>query len=266
MKQDLLSIRVRSRLQELMTGGDVANLTQFTNPVTAGQYAIVHEQTLACLDKERSLLDWGCGNGHFSFFLAHTGRDITAYGFEENRLVEYVQEINPSYRFVQGSPEEPVRIPFADSSFDGVFSIGVLEHVPESGSTELKSLQEIVRILKPGGKFFCFHLPNKLSWIEKLSSLIRGKYYHRCKYTRREICRMVSASGLALLEARKYGFLPRNMAAKLPGRVQRSRVVACCWNGLDRMLSFLLHPFCQNWYFIAQKAPGDTDLQPGIQG
>src|SRR5262249_48981294 len=46
--------------------------------------------------------------------------------------------------FVVGSAEE---LPFADGSFDALWSITVLEHVqhPE------KALQEVARVLKPGG-------------------------------------------------------------------------------------------------------------------
>ena len=51
--------------------------------------------------------------------------------------------------------EQP-RLPFDDASFDAVLSCGVLEHVPyEEGS-----VREIARVLKPGGHFFVYQLPN----------------------------------------------------------------------------------------------------------
>ncbi|MBQ4132690.1 MAG: methyltransferase domain-containing protein [Desulfovibrionaceae bacterium] len=47
-----------------------------------------------------------------------------------------------------------------------MFSIGVFEHVHETGGDQLASLKEISRVLKPEGFFLCFHLPNKYSWVE----------------------------------------------------------------------------------------------------
>src|SRR5262249_57801980 len=40
------------------------------------------------------------------------------------------------------------RLPFADSIFDGVVCIEVIEHIPELGA----ALSEIARVLKPGGR------------------------------------------------------------------------------------------------------------------
>jgi ubiquinone/menaquinone biosynthesis C-methylase UbiE len=47
-------------------------------------------------------------------------------------------------RFVQGSV---VHLPFADASFDLVYSNGVIHHVPETGS----AISEFHRVLRPGG-------------------------------------------------------------------------------------------------------------------
>jgi SAM-dependent methyltransferase len=51
----------------------------------------------------------------------------------------------PFGELVQGSVLE---LPFADNSFDMVFSHGVLHHVPEIGQAE----REIHRVLRPGGE------------------------------------------------------------------------------------------------------------------
>lgn len=41
------------------------------------------------------------------------------------------------------------RLPFADGAFDGVFAFYVLHHVGEYGP----ALQEVARVLRPGGVF-----------------------------------------------------------------------------------------------------------------
>ena len=43
------------------------------------------------------------------------------------------------------------RLPFADASFDGVFSFAVLEHVKDP----FKCAAELVRVLKPSGFLYC---------------------------------------------------------------------------------------------------------------
>lgn len=53
--------------------------------------------------------------------------------------------------------EDLTRLSFEDRSFDAVFSFDVLEHVPDYQ----KGLQEVFRVLKPGGMFLMsapFHL------------------------------------------------------------------------------------------------------------
>jgi SAM-dependent methyltransferase len=42
-------------------------------------------------------------------------------------------------------------LPFGDNSFDYVFSVYVLEHVPDTQ----KAINEMFRVLKPGGKAYC---------------------------------------------------------------------------------------------------------------
>lgn len=43
------------------------------------------------------------------------------------------------------------KLPFADHSLDGVFSVAVLEHVKDP----VRCAREIVRVMKPGGQLFC---------------------------------------------------------------------------------------------------------------
>jgi len=43
------------------------------------------------------------------------------------------------------------RLPFADASFDGVFSSAVLEHVTDP----FACAEELMRVLKPSGRIFC---------------------------------------------------------------------------------------------------------------
>jgi SAM-dependent methyltransferase len=56
------------------------------------------------------------------------------------------------------SVADMVQLPFKDRSFDRVFSISVIEHLPDDLDSE--ALKEIARVLKPGG---CFQMTTPLA-------------------------------------------------------------------------------------------------------
>ncbi len=151
-----------------------------------------------------------------------------------------------------GSESEPVKLPYADATFDAVFSVGVLEHVREVGGDELESLREIGRVLRPDGLFFCFHLPNRLSWIEALTSVFRGRYHHKYKYTKADILALMETSGFKIEHLRRCNAFPRNIFSSL-SFLHRSRWLARLVDGLDGILGVVLNPFCQNYVVIARR-------------
>lgn len=69
------------------------------------------------------------------------------------RAVNYNNVINYE---IQDYPSTDIlgvgeKLPFADNSFDGIFSVAVLEHVADP----VLCAREITRVLKPGGTLFC---------------------------------------------------------------------------------------------------------------
>ena len=68
---------------------------------------------------------------------------------------------------------ETWKLPYADGSFPAVLSCGVLEHVADPDA----SLDEIRRILEPGGTFYVYKLPNRISYLEAIARRA-GLYYH----------------------------------------------------------------------------------------
>ena len=68
---------------------------------------------------------------------------------------------------------DPWRLPFDDGAFDAVLSCGVLEHVEDPDA----SLEEIRRVLVPGGTFYVYKLPNRTSYLEAIARRA-GLYYH----------------------------------------------------------------------------------------
>jgi SAM-dependent methyltransferase len=102
------------------------------------------------LNKNSYVLDVGCGTGRWTRYVADQ--------------VGFVEAVDPSNAVLQAdvllADKNNVRIsqasadyiPFPDNSFDLVFSLGVLHHIPDTK----KALSKCVEKVKPGGYFLVY--------------------------------------------------------------------------------------------------------------
>jgi ubiquinone/menaquinone biosynthesis C-methylase UbiE len=109
-----------------------------------------HIPGAAEFDKARGLkvLEIGCGLGTDGAQFAeagadYTGIDLTEAAVELARKRFELFDLPGSFRTADAE-----NLDFADESFDVVYSHGVLHHTPETG----KAIQEIHRVLRPGGR------------------------------------------------------------------------------------------------------------------
>jgi ubiquinone/menaquinone biosynthesis C-methylase UbiE len=165
--------------------------------------------------------------------------------------------LNEQYAFKLPDGNDPILLPFDDNEFDVVFSIGVLEHVRETGGDDILNLKETNRVLKPSGSFICCHLPNKYSLVEFAARHLNARFFHRFLYTNAGIKKICPAAGFIPLYIRRYGFLPRNSWGKLPKKIRNNKTLATIYNWIDYTLSFVLSGFCQNYFVVAKK---DTNI------
>jgi ubiquinone/menaquinone biosynthesis C-methylase UbiE len=103
----------------------------------------------------RRVLDIGCGVGYGAFWLASYGAQcVTAVDLGHVAL-QYAQHAysHPRLRYIQA---DALHLPFADASFDFVFSSQVIEHV----SSVEQFMREMRRLLAPDG-FCLITTPNK---------------------------------------------------------------------------------------------------------
>jgi len=130
-------------------GGDYE---QFFNDYDQFRYSM-ESHLPACLDgldlRGKRVLEIGLGQGADSESLIRrgaiwTGVDLTAESVDRVRTRLTLRDL-PFADLRQGSVLD---LPFADASFDLVFSHGVLHHVPEIRQAE----REIHRVLRPGGE------------------------------------------------------------------------------------------------------------------
>lgn len=245
-------------LQELRALPNAIRPLQFDSLITGAQYLPLYRLTRRYVAPGQHALDWGCGNGHFSYFLLRQKLNVRGFSLEpkDNALAPYLADrFGDAYGMTEGDPDNPVRLPFADRRFDFVFSIGVLEHVRETGGSERASLEEIARVLRPGGMFICGMLPKRYSWIEFLvGQMFKGKHHHMFRYVRREVESLVDEAGLDLVDIGTHGFLPRNsFNHRWLKPISDRQALTRGFNAVDRALAKAASPIAQNFLFSARR-------------
>ena len=242
-----LVTRVNTRAR---AAGVVAAVDQFDNLATHAQYRLPYEVTARYLSPGDAVLDWGCGNGHFSMLLELLGARVTGYSFEPSPAC---MAHSRTFVHVRGDDADPRGIPFPSATFDCVCSVGVLEHVWETGGDELASLREIARILKPGATLLTFHLPNRHGWVEPAFRAVGiDWHFHRRRYGAAQIRPLWDAAGLDVVEMGTYNFFPRNKVRSLPGFVRHSLAFARAYEMIDATFGRLLPTLCTNFYVVGR--------------
>lgn len=65
------------------------------------------------------------------------------------RLIEMIDSSKRRFKHLKLTVADGRKLPYKDNFFDKIFSISVLEHIPDNG--DKKTILELVRVLKPGG-------------------------------------------------------------------------------------------------------------------
>lgn len=158
-----------------------------------------------------TLLDWGCGFGQMTYLLRRRGFHVTPFDVatQDTPLpdVPMCRELG----IVRSA--HPTNLPFESGAFDAVLSCGVLEHVDEFSQpgNEVKSLAEIRRVLRPGGAFVIYQLPQRFAWQEAIVRRLGLGYAHPRRYSEREIHRLLQESGYEVARVRRNNLLPKNL-------------------------------------------------------
>jgi 2-polyprenyl-3-methyl-5-hydroxy-6-metoxy-1,4-benzoquinol methylase len=173
------------------------------------------------VERERPgrVLDWGCGHGQITDLMRRRGIDVTAFDYREGSdpgtvRLEHFPEIEAH---VSG---DSVLLPFEAAAFDTVLCCGVLEHVqyPE------RSLAELHRVLRPGGRLLVYKLPNRSSYLEAIARRA-GMYYHGALehdrvYTRRTAVALLAGADFRVDAFRRTNMLPLTIEHPLAWRLR----------------------------------------------
>jgi SAM-dependent methyltransferase len=133
--------------------------------------AVVDEIDTLNLPPDARVLDLSCGEGEIIEHLTAKGLQVEGTHYCEK---DYIIR-NPSPVLQQAVIHAPVDLtqplPFPDESFDLVLATEVLEHLPSHAPV----VQEIARILKPGGHFL-FTTPNPHRTLSRIQFLFTGTH------------------------------------------------------------------------------------------
>lgn len=136
--------------------------------------------------KGQTLLDIGCGTGHFSFWFHDLGLKVTGVDTSLNMLGVAVDSLkHEEIKLVRGDAHS---LPFQDKSFDLTVMITTLEFLREPR----KAVEEAFKVSK--SKVFLGVLSrwSILSLRRRLKTLFRGSIYQKAKfYSIRELTRLI---------------------------------------------------------------------------
>ena len=156
------------------------------------------------------LLEVGCTAGHYTMKLARdgyrvVGLDISAESIKAAQVLAQDLGLHQT-EFIAADVEDMRGVP--DNSFDGAFSFSTLRYVPDP----VRSLREIRRVLKPGGRAVV-DFPNKFCpWFELLKFLVGGeRHVHDHTYSTGQVRRMMQQAGFVSIQVKRIIFFWKGM-------------------------------------------------------
>jgi ubiquinone/menaquinone biosynthesis C-methylase UbiE len=165
-------------------------------------------------------LDVGCGSGRWGVYLAPKVKFIE--GIDPSSSVWIAKKLVSEYVNVRITHASVQNIPFPDDSFDLVYSLGVLHHVP---NTQM-AIQECFHKTKKGGSFLVYlyyNFENRgflFKTIFWFSNLLRKVVSRLWPEPKRIICNIIAASVYWPLA--KFGLLISSFSNSLSNTIPLS--------------------------------------------
>ncbi|MCC7356060.1 MAG: class I SAM-dependent methyltransferase [Candidatus Doudnabacteria bacterium] len=162
------------------------------------------------------ILEVGCGKGRNAEVLQKRWKAKVVGIDVSSEIIETAKRLHPTVEFSVMSLES---LDFSDKVFDRIYAIDVLEHVDDL----IKSVDEIVRVLKPNG-VLVVNVPAEKSeqWLLK----IRPSYFEEMHHVRifkvGEMEKLFSERGLLLAKYKRKGFIDHLLLYYLFKRVNPS--------------------------------------------
>ena len=166
------------------------------------------------IDRSSRVVDWGAQFGHVTILLEELGFiDVIPYCMRQDfpAVKATLSHFFPD-KYVIGSG--PLMLPFPDESIDVLISSGVFEHIQEFGVCPSTMMDEIYRVLSPGGRFILWKLPN-VSGMSEMKSDLFELPSHEFRYTTKGFARIAKYSGFDVCLSGSEGILPLKLATAM---------------------------------------------------
>jgi SAM-dependent methyltransferase len=131
------------------------------------------------LNSESVALDVGCGTGRWTRFIQSRCKFVEA--IDPSKAVVAASAMLNGFDNVRITHADVDNIPFKDESFDFVFSLGVLHHIPDTAA----AMQKCVEKVKVGGHFlvYLYYNLDNMGFIPKVIFFLMNSI-------RRIVCKM----------------------------------------------------------------------------
>jgi ubiquinone/menaquinone biosynthesis C-methylase UbiE len=217
--------------------------------------------------RDLDVLEVGVGLGSDHYRFARGGNRMTALDLSREHLSQTTTHLKLEGRSTTPHYGDAEEMPFADHSFDLVYSFGVLHHTPDTQ----KSIDEVLRVLRPNGTAL-IGLYHRHSWFYYISTMLvqgvlRGGLWRK---GRRRLLSEIEYrsdpnSALPLVKV-----VSRRDVRKLFHGFARVRITAChvesthfskfaplvSWLGRERLERWLGFG---GWYLIVQAQKGSAE-------
>ena len=123
------------------------------------------------------LLEIGCGPGVHLFPLAHAYSRVIGADLSPNMIAaaETVRRTHPCAAHIELYAEPAERLAsIEDQAADAVLCAGAFEHMPDKPAV----LDEVRRVLKPGGRFVCLTLNGDYLWYRRIAPWLGYEVKH----------------------------------------------------------------------------------------
>ncbi|MDR3734570.1 MAG: class I SAM-dependent methyltransferase [Acidobacteriaceae bacterium] len=152
----------------------------------------------------KQVADIACGTGYGTILLAKGGaKDVQGMDISEEAVVFSQENCNtPNVCYVVANAQKLTAI--SDNRFDVVVSFETIEHLPNVEAY----LDEMVRILRPGGKFLVSTPDRRIASVLHCFLGHPQNPYHICEYTERELISLLSTR-FRIETCYGQGFVPR---------------------------------------------------------
>jgi 2-polyprenyl-3-methyl-5-hydroxy-6-metoxy-1,4-benzoquinol methylase len=174
------------------------------------RYAIWSAAMKKYIKPGSKVIDWGCGPGVFSIYLAENGCSVIGIDGSENMVNigrKAAEEKNLSQISFENRLFPLTEVPAEWKGQDAVISSSVLEYIPEID----KTVQQIAQLVAPNG-YFIVSVPNKKSVFRRLEllcfSLLSKPNYLRFvknQFTPKGFNKLLKDNGLHPIETIFYG-------------------------------------------------------------